>query len=87
MNWQQITAQVPPSWTGNLDDDRSVQGAGLTLRAEGMQGDLWFWCVYDDATGDQVVTSDSLAYGGRCDSGEAARSAAEKAARIWLGLA
>lgn len=84
MNWQQVAAQVAPVWTGDLYDDCTAHWAGLTLRAEWMDGDRWWWCVYDDATGDQVITSDRPPQPYR--SGQAARVAAEQAARRWLGL-
>jgi hypothetical protein len=84
VNPQQIDAQVPPVWTGNLDDDCTARWAGLTLRAEWMNDDVWFWCVYDDATGDQVCSSNRSEH--ECRSGSAARAAAEHAARYWLGL-
>lgn len=86
MTPQQQAAQVPPVWTGDLDDDCSARWAGMTLRAECMDGDRWWWAVYDISTGEEIVSQNSLTYGGPCHSGQAARLAAEKGARIWLGL-
>jgi hypothetical protein len=79
MNWQQIAAQVPPVWNGNLDDDCTAKWAGFTLRAEWMNDDIWWWCVYDDATGEQVTSSNSDPR--VCHTGEAARRSAEDACR------
>jgi len=84
VNWQQLAAQEPPTWTGNLDDDCTALWAGLTLRAEWMQDNIWWWCVYDDATGQQIASSDSSEELFR--SGQTARQAAENAGRRWLGL-
>lgn len=70
-------------WQGNLRDDCTAKGAGLTLRAEMMDSSHWWWCVYDDATGDQVAVShDTPPY--RASTGILARVAAEAAAKRYL---
>ena len=74
----------PLVWTGGLDDDCTARWAGLTLRAEWMNGVDWWWCVYDDASGEQLASSNSRHASNPCNSGDAARAAAEEFARAWL---
>jgi hypothetical protein len=83
-DWQRIVTETRPEWFGDLDDDCSAHWAGLTLRAELMEENRWWWCAYDD--GDtQVRSSDEDHY---CStiSGEWARASAEQAARQYLRL-
>jgi hypothetical protein len=84
MEWQKIAAKTPAQWEGNLNDDCTARWAGLTLRAEWMTGLDWWWCVYDDSTGDQIASSNESL--DRPPSGDAARKAAEQAGQRWLGL-
>lgn len=84
MNSRQIAAQIPPVWTGDLDDDCTAMWAGYQLLAEWMNGDYWWWCVIESSTGEQIITSDNSAE--RYHSGESARLAAETAARRLLGF-
>jgi hypothetical protein len=67
-------------WLGDLDDDCTAKWAGLTLRAERMNEDDWWWCVYDDQSGEQIASSNAT-WAVQCSTGAAARSAAESAAR------
>ena len=66
-------------WTGDLDDDCTALWAGLMLRAEWMDGSIWWWAVSVIATGSEIESSnDSDA---QCVSGSDARSLAELVAR------
>jgi len=80
--WQRAAAQTRVTWTGDLNDDCIAVWAGLTLRAERMKRILWWWAVYDNATGEVVVDSHKASEVAR--NGKRARSAAESAARSWL---
>ena len=71
-----------PEWRGDLDDDCLADWGGLLLHAEWMQGELWFWAVYDPKFDYQVVTSDHNKK--PCRSGEQARREAENAALAYL---
>ena len=78
-------ASRPPEWTGDLSDDCTAVWAGFLLRAEQMDVDDWWWCVYDgDGRADPVAASNYERR--RCTTGEAARAAAERAAKRFLGL-
>ena len=81
--WQKIAARTPPIWEGDLDDDCTARWAGLTLRAEWMNGNDWWWCVYDDSTDTQIASSNELLEPPQ--SGDAARKAAEQSGREWIG--
>lgn len=69
----------PIIWTGDLDDDCTARWAGLMLRAEWMDGTIWWWAVSNIATGRELASSndDRREY----TTGAAARSAAELIAR------
>lgn len=70
-------------WTGNLRDDCTAKGAGLTLRAEMMDKAHWWWAVIDDATREDVASSnDTPPY--HATTGILARAAAEAAAMMYL---
>lgn len=71
-----------PSWEGDLEDDCIAHWRGLTLRAECMDEDVWWWAVYEDATDKQIDSSNN--YDAQIASGEKAREAAEIAARRFL---
>ncbi len=83
-DWQILAAQQPPIWEGDLDDDCTAHWAGFMLRAEQMDEDCWWWCVYVDGSSEQIASSNNLAT--PPSTGEAARNAAETAARTLLGL-
>jgi hypothetical protein len=80
-----LEAQEPPKWSGNLDDDCIALWAGFMLRAEWMDDDNWWWCVYHEGASEQIASSNDT-NAARCKTGEAARAAAEQAARSLLGL-
>jgi hypothetical protein len=44
---RKILAREPIMWTGVLTKDCKAIWAGLMLRAEWMDEDYWWWCVYD----------------------------------------
>ena len=71
-------------WTGDLDDDCTARWSGLTLRAEWMQGDNWWWAVTDISSGNEIDSSNNDGYFEmKFTSGAVARDAAERAAREW----
>lgn len=72
-------------WKGDLQDDCTAEWSGLILRAEWMHRNIWWWAVRDTATGEEVCSSNSKAFGDvKFTSGPAARNAAETAARDYL---
>ncbi len=75
----------PIAWTGDLQDDCSAKFAGLVLRAEWMDNDLWWWCIYDMNNGGIQIDS-SNNYNRRPNTGEVARKAAEHSAFKYLGI-
>jgi hypothetical protein len=84
-DWQRIVAKgTPVRWTGELSDDVSAEWAGLRLRAEWMDGSDWWWSVYDVRTETEIASSNRNE--DRYESGEAARQAAETAARWFIGV-
>ena len=71
-------------WTGDLDDDCTARWLGLILRAEWMDGDVWWWAVSDISTGDEIDSSNNDSYFGvKFTNGTEARDAAERAAREY----
>jgi hypothetical protein len=70
----------PPEWTGDLADDCNAIWGGFMLRAEQMTRAEWWWCVYDVLAADELVASSNFERR-VCRTGEAARAAAELAAR------
>ena len=70
-----------PRWEGDLSDDCTAHWCGLTLRAEAMDEEDWWWAVYSP---DGRVDS-SNNYAVLIPNGERARAAAESAARKLLG--
>ena len=68
-----------------MDDDCTALWAGFMLRAEWMDDGYWWWCVYEDGSSEQVASPDDCE-AEPCSTGEAARRAAERAARRLLGL-
>ena len=85
LEWQRILAKKgPPVWIGDMDDDCSSIWAGLLLRAELMDDDVWWWAVTDTET--ELEFDNSNETGLNPKSGESARKAAEAAARKYLGI-
>lgn len=70
-------------WQGDLSDDCTALWAGLMLRAEWMQGSLWWWAVYDKQHGDITIRS-SNDYSEEVTSGKDAREKAEAVARNYI---
>lgn len=78
-------ADMAIEWSGELDDDCTAEWLGLLLRAEWMVGDRWWWAVSDIASGEEIDSSNNDGYFEVVfTSGDAARHAAEKAAREHL---
>jgi hypothetical protein len=73
----------PIIWEGDLNDDCTARWAGLMLRAEWMDKDHWWWCVYDMMDDENQIDS-SNEHSERCISGNAARSKAEEVARNYI---
>ena len=83
--WQLAAARASsPTWTGDLADDCVAYWAGLTLRAEWTNGSDWWWAVVDQATGEEIASSNGQNH--HVTSGEVARDAAEVAARTYLNV-
>lgn len=71
-------------WNGDLNDDCTAEWMNLTLRAEEMSRGNWWWAVYD-SSGEVIDSSNSkVDINMRYKNGEAARTAAEEAARSHL---
>ncbi|WP_405207119.1 hypothetical protein [Aquimarina sp. LLG6339-5] len=70
-------------WEGDLNDDCTAIWCGLMLRAEWMDEDYWWWCVYDNMNNDIQIDS-SNEYDERFIGGETARNKAEEIARNHL---
>ena len=83
--WQQIAGKENPiKWTGDLSDDCTAYWAGLLLRAEEMEENLWWWLVMDRKRSLEIATSNERCE--NCEDGISARREAEKAARSYLGI-
>lgn len=80
---RKILAKQPIVWKGDLSDDCTAVWAGLMLRAEWMQGSLWWWAVYDKQ-GDDISIKSSNDYSEKCTSGKDAREKAEAIARNYI---
>lgn len=76
---------LPIVWTGDLDDDCTAVWAGLMLRAECMNEDYWWWCIYDMENQKNVVDA-SYKYNHQFRSGNESRQAAEERAKHYLGM-
>ncbi len=70
---------MEPMWTGDLDDDCTALWQGLMLRAEEMETGVWWWAVRDQASGEELASS-NLPSAKSCQTGSEARQAAEEAA-------
>ena len=73
----------PIKWNGDLKDDCTVKWSGLMLRAEWMEEDYWWWCVYDMLDNETGIDS-SNEHNERIIEGEKAREKAEEIARNYL---
>ena len=73
----------PIKWNGDLKDDCTAKWSGLMLRAEWMDEDYWWWCVYDMLDNETQIDS-SNEYNERIIEGEKAREKAEEIARNYL---
>jgi hypothetical protein len=86
-DWRIIAArECGPKWYGDLADDCSAEWAGFLLRAEWMDGDMWWWAVYDREEPEHPELISSNDTDARCATGDAARAAPEEAARKLLGI-
>ena len=70
-----------PQWEGDLKDDCLARWSGLLLRAECMEEGVWWWAVYRES-GEEIDSSNNHEI--VILSGEAARKAAEIAARKFV---
>ncbi|MGX7666689.1 hypothetical protein [Flavobacterium pedocola] len=73
----------PIIWKGDLNDDCTANWAGLLLRAEWMDDDYWWWCVYDMLDDENQIDS-SNEYDQRFIGGNASRNKAEEIAKRYL---
>lgn len=73
----------PIIWNGDLNDDCTARWSGLMLRAEWMDEDYWWWCVYDMLDNENQIDS-SNEYDERIIGGNKAREKAEEIARNYL---
>jgi len=73
----------PIIWNGDLNDDCTAKWSGLMLRAEWMDEDYWWWCVYDMLDNEKQIDS-SNEYDERFIGGEKAREKAEEVAINYL---
>jgi len=70
-------------WEGDLKDDCTAKWSGLILRAEWMDENYWWWCVYDNLNNDIQIDSSSE-YNEKFIGGEIARNKAEDIAKEYL---
>jgi hypothetical protein len=74
----------PVIWEGDLNDDCTANWAGLMLRAEWMDEDYWWWCVYDMLSEEETQVDSSNEYEQRFTSGKMSREKAEETAKTYL---
>ncbi|MES2543941.1 MAG: hypothetical protein V4548_03585 [Bacteroidota bacterium] len=74
----------PIIWKGDLNDDCTANWAGLMLRAEWMDEDYWWWCVYDMFTEEENQIDSSNEYEQRFIGGKVTREKAEEIAKAYL---
>jgi len=86
LSWMasEVRATPHPDWEGDFADDCTAHWAGFTLRAEWMDGDIWWWAVYWDARDLQIASSNDLAVLPK--SGDEARASARQAVLNFLDL-
>ena len=80
---RKIMALEPIVWTGDRSDDCTAVWAGLMLRAELMDENLWWWRVYDEQRDDSIV-DDSNEHPENFTSGTAAWEKAEAVAKTYI---
>lgn len=73
----------PIIWKGDLNDNCSANWASLILRAECMDNDYWWWCVYDLLDNENQIDS-SNEYDQKFIEGNASRNKAEEIAKTYL---
>ncbi len=73
----------PIIWNGDLNDDCTARWSGLMLRAECMDEDYWWWCVYDMLDNENQIDN-SNEYDEQVIGGEKARKKAEEVAKNYL---
>ncbi|CAL2082956.1 hypothetical protein LNI98_12225 [Tenacibaculum dicentrarchi] len=73
----------PIKWNGDLKNDCIAKWSGLILRAEWMDENYWWWCVYDILNKENQIDS-SNEYDKRIICGEKAREKVEQIARNYL---
>ena len=78
-----IDFHKPIIWKGDLNDDCTANWAGLMLRAECMDDDYWWWCVYDMLDDENQIDS-SNEYDQKFIGGKASREKAEEIAKTYL---
>ncbi|WP_298512675.1 hypothetical protein [uncultured Kordia sp.] len=83
MNEKNRDYNQPIQWSGDLDDDCTAKWSGLMLRAEWMDEDYWWWCVYDTLDNQNQIDS-ANEYDERIIGGEKAREKAEEVAKDYL---
>ena len=85
-SWMRLAIQAKPvpDWRGDLNDDCTALWAGFTLRAELMNGRVWWWAVYLDAQNLQIASSNDSEASPL--TGDEARAAAVRAVLSFLNL-
>ncbi|MEN8927745.1 MAG: hypothetical protein ABF242_01995 [Flavobacteriales bacterium] len=73
----------PIIWEGDMNDDCSAIWSGLMLRAECMDEQYWWWCVYD-MLNDEIQIDSSNKYSESFLGGEVARKKAEEVAKRYI---
>ena len=73
----------PIEWVGDLEDDCWANWAGLLLRAEWMNGNSWWWSVYDMQR-DELTIDCSNDHLDKVPTGGIARARAESAAKSYI---
>jgi hypothetical protein len=74
----------PIIWEGDLNDDCTANWAGLMLRAERMDEDCWWWCVYDMLDEEEKQIDSSNEYEESFIGGEIARKKAEEISKKYI---
>ncbi|MBF4518425.1 hypothetical protein IRZ71_18875 [Flavobacterium sp. ANB] len=74
----------PIIWEGDLNDDCTANWAGLMLRAEWIDEDHWWWCVYDMLDEDEIQIDSSNEYEESFIGGKIAREKAEEISKKYL---
>jgi hypothetical protein len=73
----------PIIWEGDLNDDCTAKWSGLLLRAEWMDRNRWWWCVYDMMDNESQIDS-SNEYKEQFTDGKVSRSKAEEVAKNYI---